>query len=266
MGDGPKVGTVLWIVVPVAVIWYALKGLGALWAPAGRLVRHISPWTRALHAWVLSAPATFAYIAVFSASTLVQKTAPVDLIDLLTRVQSTNLVGLHLRPLAVLGTSAIWVADRGTGLILYVLCFGVVVAWAERRYGPPRIIVIGLSGHIFGSLLTSVVERHAIETGRAPLHLAFSTDVGVSYIMVAGCVAALILMRGWWLVGGTIALCLGVLAPVISSHTIWDLGHLLATLCGLVVAAFSLLFLQPRRPPRVRVRAEALAEPVESVA
>ncbi|MCO5992507.1 rhomboid-like protein [Actinoallomurus rhizosphaericola] len=243
---------ILLAVTILALAWYVLCWLGLLWSGARRAVDRLSPYTRWLHAWVLSAPATFAYVAVFTAFTLVQRTTPPHLIDVLTRVNSTNLVRLHHAPLAVLADSAMWVADRGAGLTLYILAFVTVVAWAEQRYGPPRMIVIGLSGHVLGTLLTALVELHAIEAGHAPHRLAHTTDVGVSYIMVAGCVAAVLLMRGWWLVTGITALAVGVVWPVISNHTIWALGHLLAALCGLVVAALCRFLGGVRRPRDLR--------------
>lgn len=241
----------LTLVAVCVVLWYALRGLARLWAPARELVGRCSPWTRRLHAWVLSAPATFGYIAVFAASTLVQRTAPPKLIDLLTRVQSTNIHHLNRAPVPALAESALWVADKGSGLGLYVAVFATVVAWAERRYGTPRIIMICLCGHVFGTLLTVLVEKRAISSGEAPRKLAFTTDVGVSYMMVAGVVAAVVLMHGWWRIAGTVALCVGVVGPVVVTHTLWDLGHLFATLCGLVAASASLLFVPPRRPPEL---------------
>ncbi len=54
--------------------------------------------------------------------------------------------------------------------------------------------------------------------------------------MVAGVVAAVVLMRGRWRAAGIIALAVGVGAPVGIGRTAWDLGHLLATACGLVAA------------------------------
>lgn len=229
--------------------WYVLRGVARWWAGAARLVAWSSPYTRRLHAWVLSAPATFGYVAVFAASTLLQRTSPPRLIELLTTLQSTNLRNLHREPVTVLLDSALWVADQGAGLVLYVLVYVTVVAWGERRYGTPRIIVIGLAGHVFGSLLTALVETRAIESGLAPERLAVTTDVGVSYIMVAGCAAAVLLMRGRWRVAGVLALGAGVLGPVVVNHTIWDLGHLFATTCGLVAAWLLLRLAPPRSAP-----------------
>lgn len=240
---------ILVIALAAVLAWYFLCWLSLLWPGAQRAVDRLSPYTRWLHGWILSAPATFVYVAVFTAFTLVQRTTPPRLIDLLTRMNSTSLARLRHAPLAVLADSALWVANRGAGLVLYILVFVTVIAWAERRYGPPRMILICVSGHVLGTLLTALVELDAIESGRAPLRLAHTTDVGVSYMMVAGVVAAVLLTRGWWLVAGVAALGVGVVWPVISHHTIWDVGHLLATLCGLVVATLALL-LGGTRPPR----------------
>lgn len=79
------------VVLALVVLWYVLRGLATFWEPAADVVGHVSPWTVRMRAWVLSAPATFTYIVLFTAGTFVQKTAPPKLIDLLTRVDSTNL-------------------------------------------------------------------------------------------------------------------------------------------------------------------------------
>lgn len=237
------------VVLVCVVLWYVLRGMAVWWGWARRLVARWSPWTRRLHAWVLSAPATFGYIAVFSASTLVQRTAPPRLIDLLTRLQSTSIHHLNRAPVLAFAESALWVADKGTGLGFYLLVFATVVAWAERRYGTPRIIVICLCGHVFGTLLTVVVETAVIHSGQATARLASHTDVGVSYLMVAGVVAAVLLMHGWWRIAGVVGLAVGVVGPVLITHTLWDLGHLFATLCGLVAASLSLVAAPERTPP-----------------
>ncbi|MCP2343517.1 rhomboid-like protein [Actinomadura rupiterrae] len=238
--------------VVVVVGWYLLRALGLVSERAGRLVSWCEPWTRRAHSWVLSAPATFAYVAIFTASTLVQYSAPPKLIDLLTTLQSTNLRNLHHAPLKALLDSALWVADKGEGLTLYVALFVTVVAWAERHYGTPRIVLVGLCGHVLGSLLTAVVETRALETQRAPARLAVTTDVGVSYMMVSGCAAAVLLMRGWWLAAGVGGLAFGVAGPVVWNHSLWDLGHLFATVCGLAAAWALLQIAPPRTPPDLR--------------
>lgn len=253
---------ILLFALSLCVAWYLLRLLSRPWPVARRITDRLSPCTRRLHAWILSAPATFTYVAIFTALTLVQRTTPPRLIDLLTRMNSTSLTKLRHAPVAALADSALWVADRGSGLTLYVAVFATVVAWAERRYGPPRLILICISGHVLGSLLTALVELHAIQSGRAPHKLASATDVGVSYMMVAGSAAAVLLMRGWWRVAGVTALAVFVVWPVIANRTIWDLGHLLAMLSGLAVAAVTLLLSPPRQGGRAGPEDVEAARPV----
>ena len=238
------------VAVGLAVVWYLVKGGARWWAWAAWLVARLSPWTRALHAWVLSAPATFAYVAIFTASTIIQRSAPPQLINVLTTLQSTNVVRLRLAPLSTLLDSALWVAGHGAGLSVYILLFVTIVAWAERRYGPPRMIVVWIAAHVLGSLLTAAVETHAITTGRAPVSLAYSTDVGVSYVLVGGAAAAVLVLRGRRArMLAAVPFTLLLLAPLLVHRTFWDLGHLLAGACGMTAAWLTLRAGPPRRPP-----------------
>jgi hypothetical protein len=230
----------------LATLWYALRAAARVWAPAAAVVRRLSPRTRQLHRWVLSAPASFCYIAIFTASTVIQDSAPPNLIDRLTTYQSTNLVRLAADPVRVLLASSLWI-DEGVGLLGYVLVFGTVVAWAERRYGSPRIILIGYSAHIFGSLTTALIERVAINSHRAPASLAYDSDVGVSYVLVGCCAAAILVLGGRWRIGLGAALLVAAEIPVVTSHTFYDLGHLLAVLYGALTAALLLALAPPRQ-------------------
>ncbi|MDQ1750435.1 MAG: hypothetical protein QOE71_1491 [Pseudonocardiales bacterium] len=128
-------------------------------------------------------------------------------------------------------------ADHGDGLNLYIIGFATAVAWAERRYGTPRLVAIAASGHVLGSLLTEAILRHAINHGEAPRKLEYATNVGVGFMLVAGMAGAVLAMRGRARIAAA-AILLGILlTPMITSHTIWDFGHILAATCGLIVAA-----------------------------
>jgi hypothetical protein len=233
----------------LVVAWYGLRLLGTRWRAAHLLVERLSPFTRRLHVWVLSAPATFCYIAVFTAFTAVQRSSPDELIGLLTRLSSTNLFELDKAPFRALALSALWVADGGAGLVFYVIVFAWVVAYAERRYGTPRLILVCVTGHVLGSYLTSRVELWAIDTGRAPLTLALTIDVGVSYMMVAGCAAALLVAEGGFRILIAAGLLIGVVLPMIVDHSLWSLGHFLATFTGGAMAALVLARTPPREVP-----------------
>jgi hypothetical protein len=250
------------IVLAALVGWYLLKA-GRRVPAVHRFVARLTPWTARLHTWVLSAPATFCYIAVFTCFSLVQKTAPPRLIDVMTTVDSTNLHQHRNHTLSVLATSAFWMADHGDALALYVAGFATVVAWAERRYGTPRLAVIVASGHVFGSLLTEALLRQAIDAGRAPTKLVYATDVGVSYMLVAGMAGAVLAMRGRLRVLAA-AILLGILfTPMFTSHTIWDFGHIVAAACGLIVATVCRLA-GPLRTPEPLTRRSAAAVATQS--
>jgi hypothetical protein len=252
------------IVLAAFVGWYLLKAARRV-PVVHRFVARLTPWTARLHAWVLSAPATFCYIAVFTCFTLVQKTAPPRLIDIMTTVDSTNLYQLRSNhTLSVLATSAFWMADHGDALVVYIAGFATVVAWAERRYGTPRLAVIVVSGHVFGSLLTEALLGQAIDNGRAPTKLAYATDVGVSYMLVAGMAGAVLAMRGWLRLLAA-AILLGILfTPMFTSHTIWDFGHIIAAACGLIVAALCRLAGPLRTPVSLTQRTNEAAVTTES--
>lgn len=244
----------------VTALWYALRGLARWWPRAAVVVDALSPHTRRLHRWVLSAPATFCYVAVFTASTIIQRSAPPELIDLITTYQSTNLTRLAADPLRVLVVSGLWVDERGFGLAGYVAVFATVVAWAERRYGTPRIVVIGLAAHMIGSLIAAGFERLAINHHHAPVSLATDSDVGVSYVMVGCCAAAVLMLHGRrrWIAGAL--LVLAVQTPVLFTRSFYDQGHLLAALVGFAAAVLCLA-VAPLRPVSAGVSARAARAP-----
>lgn len=233
-------------VLIICCIWYLLKFFAHFSCKIHDIVRKLSPYTLFLSKWLQSAPATFTYTVIFCAFTLVQGTTPQHLINILTNHASTSIARVSDRPISVFFDSAFWVADNGAGLIIYVAIFWTIIAWAERKYGSPRIIVITLSGHILTSIATIFIELWAINSGHAPSSLAKATDVGVSYIMVAGCAAAILLMKKWFFTISIIALGLFILLPVLFEHSIWDMGHLFATLIGFISASL-LLKLSPIR-------------------
>ena len=226
--------------------WYFLKFLAHFSRKIHDEVRKLSVYTHFLSKWLQSAPATFTYTAIFCAFTLVQRTAPQHLINILTNHSSTSIARVSDKPISTFFDSAFWVADNGAGLLIYVAIFWTIIAWAERKYGSPRMIVITLSGHILASLTTIFLELWAINSGRAPSSLAMATDVGVSYIMVAGCAAAILLMKKWLHYIGLVAIGLFILLPLFINHSIWDTGHLFATIFGFISARL-LLKLSPVR-------------------
>ncbi|GBG97221.1 rhomboid-like protein [Lactococcus termiticola] len=239
--------TLVIILIFLALFWYLFRFAAHHIKKLRPILSFLEKYTSFLHRWVVSAPATFTYVAIFVAFTLVQRTSPDRLINVITRVNSTNIATLTIRPLSALITSSFWVADGGVGLTIYVLAFISLIAWAERTYGTARTIVIWIMGHVGGSLVTVAIELWAIRTGLAASTLAHTTDVGVSYVMAAGLAAAIWIMRGWHRPIAFLGMAILLISPFFFGQAIWEGGHLYAFLLGLATASISLKFI-PGRP------------------
>lgn len=228
----------------LSVCWFVVKAV-ARQAPSGRADRlydRFDPYVQAVRAWLLSAPLTFVYVATWTITSILAQGGPEWLADLTSQLNSTSLWQIGQDPTRVLFTSGFLVAENGLGYWAYVIVYALIVARLEQRIGSARWVLVAVSSHWLGSLLTVTVEHWAIDSGRAPASLALATDVGVSYVMVGSCAGyALLVGRTWrpWYVAALIA---GIVAPLFVSGTVWDLGHFLAGLVGLVVTAIALRF------------------------
>lgn len=233
--------------------WFAVKSLAARgWSPAGRLYHRLDPTIQATRLWTAAAPLTATYVAIWTITTVLQQGTPQSLNEFLTRWHSTNIVGLASQPVRVLFSSAFVVADSGFGFAGYVLVYLFITMRLEHRIGAARTLVVAGVSHVLGSLLTVAVEIWAIDNAMAPKSLSYTVDVGVSYVMVGSIGAYFWLVSRRWLPWLATALAVGVVVPMVVSHTIWDLGHFLATCLG--VAAGWLVVRYPRRE-RIRWRA-----------
>ncbi len=236
--------------------WFAVRTLARRDVGfASSLYRKIDPRAQALQTWISLAPATFVYMACWTATTIVVQGSPPQLIDALTKFNSTNIVGLVTAPIRSMVVSALLVAESGAGFLLYVLIYVLIVARLEHRLGSARTIVVWLTAHVGASALIVTIELIAIKMGVAKEKLAMTTDVGVSYVMVGSLGAyAFWVGRKWrpWYLG---ALAIGIVAPAIIFHTIWDIGHLVATIFGTLAGA---LFALRDRSIRPRISWRAL--------
>lgn len=225
---------VLWYVLALAVAalaWFALKGL----ARRGQLVGlydALDPRVQALRAWVARAPAVFTYIAIWTATSVVQQGQPERISDLVAILSSTNITNLLDEPLRVLVASALLVADHAIGFLFYVVVYALIAARLEHRIGSARWVAVAAASHVLGTLLTVQAERWGLARDVIPTSIVVSQDIGVSYVMVGSLGAYLWLVGRPWRTPYTVALGLGILGPLLVWRTIWDLGHLLATLVG----------------------------------
>lgn len=253
-----------WIMLAaaLALVWFLLKHRAAVadHARSTRLYRRLDPWVQAMRAWFALAPVTFIYIATWTVTTVIFQGTPESLAGVVNRFNSTNIVGLLHEPVRVLFTSAFIVADFGFFFIGYVIVYVLITARLEQRIGSARVVVVGAGAHVLGSLLTVATEVLGMNLGLVARSVVVTQDVGVSYVMVGTCGAYLFLVGPPWRRWFVAAMAVGVLLPLVVQHTIWNLGHFLATCAGvglyLVVRRWGLRDrvtwrgLVAQRPPR----------------
>jgi hypothetical protein len=220
------------VAAAVAVAWLAVKALARRGVLVG-LYGWLDPTVQAVRAWVARAPAVFTYLAIWTTTSVIQQGQPALLADVSARLASTNIHNLLEDPVRVLFISAFLVADYGFGYWLYVIVFAAVVARLEHRIGAARWLMVAVCAHVLGTLLTVIVEGLAIHLEAARRTLALTQDVGVSYVMVGSLGAYLWFVSRRWRWPYAAALALGIIGPLVFWHTIWDLGHFLATVTGI---------------------------------
>jgi hypothetical protein len=250
-GSGPpNVALIYVLLVGLAcAAWLLVKALARRdigWAD--RLYDRADPLAQAVRIWTSTAPATFVYLAVWTGTTMVAQGTPTALNDVMTRFNSTNVVGLIAEPVKSLVVSALLVADSGLFFIGYVAAYVLIVARLEHRLGAARTIMIWIAAHVGGSVLIVSLEAILIKANIASDKLALTTDVGVSYVMVGSLGAYLLLVSRKWRWWYAAALAGGTVGPLVVSQQIWDLGHFLATVLGIAAGAVALR-IGPTRPP-----------------
>jgi len=240
----------LYLEIPgfLALVWFANRGLARRGVGRSRRIYdRFDSRVQALRTWLFAAPATSVYTAIWIATTIIIVGSSPKLVDALTIENSTNIVEIISAPLRSLAVSGFLVADQGFGLAFYLLVFVMIVARLEQRIGTPRTLVIWVAAHGGASLITVAIEAVLIKLHDAPLKLALTSDVGVSYVMVGSMGAYLFLVGPrwrWWYVA---ALALGILAPLLVVHEIDEVGHFLATAIG-AVTGWSLMRVGGLRP------------------
>lgn len=145
---------------------------------------------------------------------------------------STNVQRLSSQPVRTILSSAFWVADEGHGYFLYLGAFVLVVARAEQRLGSRRLLTIAFGTHVLASLVMVAAEAVAIGTSLAPASLASTTDVGVSYVLVGGSVAAAATLPPRSRTVALAALTVAVGVPLLLDRGLWDAGHVVALACA----------------------------------
>lgn len=219
----------------LVVLWYLIKARTR--GHDGRiaaLYRILDPQVQTMRIWLSMAPATFTYIGMWTATSIIIQGTPERVASVLDRYNSTNIAGILEYPLRALVSSGLLVADNGYGYIFYVVVYAVILARLEYRIGSARAVLVTVGAHILASLIIVGTEKVLINMGIFSPLKVFTADVGVSYIMVAGCGGYALLVGKTWRWWYWAALFIGIGLPVLLRHQLWDIGHFLATSLGLL--------------------------------
>jgi Rhomboid-like protein len=171
---------------------------------------------------------------------------------------STNDVNLRDHPIKVLAGSLLFFDGTLTHVdtqlfagTVITLGFGVAGAlwWWENHAGAIRAYAIFLTGHVVATLVTWLVVRHAVATGRYPESVRTALDYGISYgaeAMLAACTVVLTGARRWLWLAAVLAWPLAAATWFGALPDFTTVGHLTAAAVGLLMG----VVLRPRRERR----------------
>jgi hypothetical protein len=175
--------------------------------------------------------------------------------DRILQAVSTNDVNLQHRPIEALAGSLFFfdgtltrVDTQSFAGTVITVGFGVAGAlwWWEKHAGAVRAYAIFLSGHVAATLLTWLVIRHAVATGRYPESVRTTLDYGISYgaeTMLAACTMIITGVRRWAWLAAVLAWPLADATWFGALPDFTTVGHLTAAGVGLLGGAA----LRPRR-------------------
>jgi hypothetical protein len=161
---------------------------------------------------------------------------------------STNDVNLRDHPIGALAGSLLFFDGTLTHVdtqlfvgTVITLGFGVAGAlwWWEKHAGALRAYAIFLAGHIVATLLTWLVIRHAVATGRYPESIRTTLDYGISYgaeAMLAACAVVITGARRWLWLAAVLAWPIAAATWFGALPDFTTVGHLTAAGVGLLLA------------------------------
>lgn len=167
------------------------------------------------------------------------------------RWASTNVHNLHQNPVGCLVASAFFPSGSigAWPLLIALALFG-----ANRALGNWRTVVVLVTGHVLGTLVSEGIVAYRVRHGLLPVSDNRILDVGPSYVVVAAIMVALLYGSWWARVAAAadlaILVFIGQIFAGLSTLQVAAVGHLTALLAGTV--AGGLLAWQRRRTPRVQ--------------
>ena len=182
--------------------------------------------------WVVTAPGTYAYLAVLLITATVLDSSSSKEAHRLVLERSTNLHQLARDPIRVLVESAFWVA-RPWHALAWGILFTLVLAPAEHWLGTLRWAAVFAAGHVGATLVTAAGVWTAVEADMLDRSVKHAVDVGASYgfFAVAGVLVYRAPRRHRAALAGLVVVALAAFFAVDRSYV--DGGHLVAFAIGL---------------------------------
>ena len=206
-------------------------------------------WYERLRSWIgrpSQARATVAYTAILVATKLVLDASSPRLNQAILESVSTNLHQLHVHPVNVLITSALFVTDRDQ-LLAFAAVALLILSPLEQRIGTLRTIIGFAIGHVGASVAVAAGLSYAVRAGEVSPSIQRTVDVGVSYgtLCLVAAFAFLINYRLRLVVLFGL-LCYSSVAVVMDDdYARW--GHLVSVLLGAALVGPTLVLRRPRR-------------------
>jgi hypothetical protein len=202
------------------------------------LARRVSTaGVRHLGRQIRGAPATFTYLFVLSATTVVLSWMGHRTGSWVILHASSNLRRLTIAPGQALFSSAFWLANGFKELATWGILFPAVLAPVERRLGTRRTIVTFGIGHIGATLVTQAAIALAVGLRLVAASWEDMPDVGASYGFIAVAAVLFALVPPRWRAVYAIAL-VGWIVSVshVAQADFTTAGHGIALVIGLAAA------------------------------
>jgi hypothetical protein len=193
-----------------------------------------SPPGPALVSPILACPATITYSTLLAAGSIALATQSDARRAVWLRWTSTNLDNLQHHPLPALIGSAFLPEDHALAWIALAV---LGLAGTELRLGPLRTATLAVLGHLLGTTVSEGLLAVRVHTGDLPASARQIIDVGPSFVVVTGLLAALVVGRAPARVapGAAVALlALGGLFTGLTQGDVAAVGHVGALVTGAV--------------------------------
>ena len=209
---------------------------------------------RARYAHLHRYAAAWGYLAVFTAADITLALLSPGSRSAVQQWASTNLVNLRHDPLGSLVVSAL---IPGEEFLAWPFLIAMALFGANRVLGNRRTVIVCVSGHVLGTLVSEGVVAYRIGQGLLPESATRIIDIGPSYVVVAAITVAI--LYGPWVVRIVAAVDLlllifgGGIFDGLTTFQVAAVGHTTSIVVGAVLGGVLVRRLRraPATPPAV---------------